>query len=127
MDVGDAVAIGVRQSDPGRHGQIGTEAIGSRQTRTLAKQDHHHVRAEQFPDLIAERNPGPCRNGHMTNCDVVGTKHRNQPPQQFDGVSMDCRRRQTIADDKGQLAGFAGARQAVAARPDPIDARGQGA
>ena len=104
MDVGHAIALLIGEADARRKGEIGAEAVGRRQAGPLADQHHHHPRAEHSADLVAQRHPRARCDHDMAEPDPRLRQARGKMANQFDGVDIDGRRRQPVADHDHNLA-----------------------
>ncbi len=98
MDIGDAIALGVGAADLWRESHVGAEAIGCRQARALADQHQDHLGAENRADLVAERDARAACDHGTADLDSIEAQSRDEVLDQRDGMGVDRRRRQAVAD-----------------------------
>jgi hypothetical protein len=99
VDVGDAIALGIGAAWLRRKGQIRAQTIRGGKARPLANQHGNHAGPENGADFVAQGDPRPRCNHGMADFDSVASQLRNQAPDNLDGVSIDRRRRQAVADN----------------------------
>ncbi|MNE13319.1 hypothetical protein D3C80_1061510 [compost metagenome] len=86
--IGDAVAVGIGQTHPGRIGEVQAEAVRRAEARALADEDHHHLRAEQFRHFIRHRDAALLHQHHRRERPALGQRLFFHALQEGQGMAL---------------------------------------
>ena len=101
----NAIAALVGQANLRRPRQIQAHAVRGAEPGALADQYQHHLRAQQLPHFISERDPALAhdRTWRQRPCVRIALKAQHQALQHRCGVFFDSQRRQAIGDHACQV------------------------
>ena len=107
-DIGDAVAFGITAPDARRPGEIGCEAVGGTEPRTLPDQYHREAGTQELTDLILDGDPCMLDQNERRETPAAVTQPRHQGFQQRWQIALDGEAGQAVTGDDGEVDRRAG-------------------
>ena len=104
-DVGEAVAVAVGAVGVRVPGEVGSEAVGRRETGALPDKDKAEGGAEGRSDGVCDGDAGLLNEGEGGKGPVGSDELREKVREERDGVALDGECGEAVGDDDGEIAG----------------------